>query len=59
MEMEAVNGDSIGGALVCVCAGVIGVAAGPPAVITGAVAIGCWYAGSVLIVAGGVVGAIG
>lgn len=59
VEMEAVNGGSVGGALVCVCAGAIGVIAGPPAAITGAVAVGCWYAGSVLIAAGGIAGAIG
>jgi hypothetical protein len=59
MEMETINGGSIGAALVCVCAGVIGVVAGPPTVITGAVAVGCWYAGSALIAAGGVVGACG
>lgn len=59
MEMEAINGGSIGGALVCACAGIIGVVAGPPAVITGAVATGCWYVGSALIAVGGVAGALG
>ncbi len=58
-EMENVDGGSVGGALVCVCAGAIGIIAGPPAAITGAVAVGCWYAGSALIAAGGVAGALG
>lgn len=58
-QLENVDGGSIGGALVCICAGVIGVVAGPPAIITGTIAVGCWYTGSALIAVGGVVGALG
>lgn len=58
-EMDIVNGGGVGAALVCICAGAIGVIAGPPAVITGTVAVGCWYVGSALIGIGGVVGALG
>lgn len=58
-EVQNINGGSVGGALVGVCAGAIGIIAGPPAVITGTVAVGCWYVGSALIAAGGVAGALG
>lgn len=58
-ELECTNAGSVGAAVVCIAAGAIGVLAGPPAAITGAVAVGCWYAGSVLIAAGGVAGAVG
>lgn len=58
-EIESVDGGSVGGALVGVCAGAIGIITGPPAMITGTVAVGLWYAGSALIAAGGIASGIG
>lgn len=59
IEMDEINGGSIGAALVGICAGAIGIIGGPPAAITGTVAVGCWYLGSTLIAVGGVLSGVG
>lgn len=58
-DIENVNGGSVAGVVGAIAVGVIGVVAGPPAVVTGTVATVAWYTGSALIAAGGVASALG
>lgn len=58
-EMLDVEGGGWATTLGCIAVGVIGIVAGPPAIITGSVAVFCWYAGSTLIATAGVLSAVG
>lgn len=58
-EMQVVDGGSVAGVVGAVAVGVIGVVAGPPAAITGTVAVAAYYTGMALIAVGGVASAFG
>lgn len=58
-QMELINGGGWASVVGAIAVGAIGVIAGPPAIITGTIAVGAWYVGSVCIAGAGVLSAFG